>query len=225
LGTGVLLEAARHSRGEDFRFIHVSTDEVYGTLGGEGFFNEDSACAPRSPYSASKAGADHLVRAWNTTYGLPVIVTHCGNNYGLGQYPEKLIPLAISHGMAGAEIPVYGSGEQVRDWIHVEDHVAALIAVAERGRAGESYSIGARDEWRNIDLVRAICSALDGIRPSAFASGHASLIRHVADRPGHDFRYANNPAKLERETGWRARRRLAGSLPEIVRLGAGLSVP
>ncbi|MDE0836964.1 MAG: dTDP-glucose 4,6-dehydratase [Akkermansiaceae bacterium] len=217
LGTGALLEAARQTYGEGFRFIHVSTDEVYGSLGEEGSFSETSSYAPRSPYSASKAGSDHLVRAWHQTYGLPVIITHCGNNYGTGQFPEKLIPLAISRALNGAEIPIYGSGLQVRDWIDVEDHITALLAVAENGKAGETYDIGARDEWRNIDLVRAICGELDKIRPDAFPEGHGCLIRHVGDRPGHDFRYAINPGKLEAELGWRAQRTLAECLPDLVR--------
>lgn len=216
LGTGMLLEAARQTAGEGFVFIHVSTDEVYGSLGGEGAFDEASPYAPRSPYSASKAGSDHLVRAWHETYRLPVIVTHCGNNYGSGQFPEKLIPLAIARGMAGEEIPVYGNGLQVRDWIAVGDHVAGLIAAAERGKAGETYDFGARDEWRNIDLVEAVCSALDGLRPGAFPGGHRSLIRHVGDRPGHDFRYAVNPTKAEAALGWAAHRRLAAELPGLV---------
>lgn len=220
LGTGALLEAARQTCRENFRFIHVSTDEVYGSLGESGSFDETSGYAPRSPYSASKAGSDHLVRAWHETYGLPVIVTHCGNNYGTGQFPEKLIPLAISKGLSGEEIPVYGSGAQVRDWIHVEDHVAALLAVAERGKDGETYDIGGRDEWRNIDLVRAICGELDEIRREAFPEGHGSLIRHVGDRPGHDFRYAMNPGKAERELGWKARTRLADCLPGLIRKAA-----
>lgn len=225
LGTGAILEAARHSCGGDFRLIHVSTDEVYGSLGEGGAFDESSAYAPRSPYSASKAGADHLVRAWHETYGLPAIVTHCGNNYGSGQFPEKLIPLVISRALAGAEIPVYGSGLQVRDWIHVEDHVAALLAVAERGRIGETYDIGARDEWRNIDVVRAICAEMDALRPCTGGQGHGGLIRHVGDRPGHDFRYAINPGKVTGELGWRARRRLAECLPALIRGAAGFSVP
>jgi dTDP-glucose 4,6-dehydratase len=220
LGTGAILEAARHACGENFRFIHVSTDEVYGSLGEEGAFDEQGAYAPRSPYSASKAGADHLVRAWHETYGLPTIVTHCGNNYGTGQFPEKLIPLVISRGLAGHEIPVYGSGLQVRDWIHVEDHVAALLAIAERGKIGETYDIGARDEWHNIDLVRAICTELDAIRPDAGGRGHDRLIRHVGDRPGHDFRYAINPAKIMAELGWSAQQRLAHSLAVLVREAA-----
>ncbi|QTN34370.1 dTDP-glucose 4,6-dehydratase [Akkermansiaceae bacterium] len=221
LGTGALLEAARRQRVKNFRFIHISTDEVYGSLGEDGAFDEESGYGPRSPYSASKAGADHLVRAWHETYGLPVIVTHCGNNYGSGQFPEKLIPLAISRGLAGEGIPVYGSGRQVRDWVHVEDHVAALIAVAERGSIGETYCIGARDEWRNIDLVQAICGALDELRPDAFPAGHASLIRHVDDRPGHDFRYAVDPGKIMRELGWGARKKLSACLPGLVRAAAG----
>jgi dTDP-glucose 4,6-dehydratase len=220
LGTGALLEAARQTCGQGFRFIHVSTDEVYGSLGDGGAFDETCAYAPRSPYSASKAGSDHLVRAWHETYGLPVIVTHCGNNYGTGQFPEKLIPLVISRALAGEEIPVYGSGLQVRDWIHVEDHAEALISVAERGKTAETYDIGARDEWRNIDLVREICRELDKLRPDAVTEGHASLIRHVGDRPGHDFRYAINPAKIQREVGWNARRRLSECLPGLIRVAA-----
>ncbi len=216
LGTGALLEAARHSCGENFRFIHVSTDEVYGSLGEEGAFDESSPYAPRSPYSASKAGSDHLVRAWHETYGLPTIMTHCGNNYGAGQFPEKLIPLVISRALAGEEIPVYGSGLQVRDWIHVEDHVAALMTVADRGEVGGAYCIGARDEWRNIDVVRGICAALDALRPDAFPGGHGSLIRHIGDRPGHDFRYAVDSGKIMRELGWRAQARLAECLPGLV---------
>lgn len=216
VGTGALLEAARQTCGEGFRFIHVSTDEVYGSLGEKGAFDETCGYAPRSPYSASKAGADHLVRAWHETYGLATIVAHCGNNYGPGQFPEKLIPLAISRALAGTEIPLYGSGLQVRDWIHVEDHVAALLALAHRGRVGETYDIGAYDEWRNIDVVRAICDALDDLRPEAYPGGYKSLIRHVGDRPGHDFRYAINPGKIAHELGWRAKRKLMECLPGLV---------
>ena len=146
-----------------------------------------------------------------------MIITHCGNNYGTGQFPEKLIPLAISRALNGAQIPIYGSGLQVRDWIDVEDHITALLAVAENGKAGETYDIGARDEWRNIDVVRAICGELDKIRPDAFPEGHGCLVHHVGDRPGHDFRYAINPGKLEAELGWRAQRTLAECLPDLVR--------
>lgn len=215
LGTGVLLEAAREMGG-DFRFIHVSTDEVYGSAGEGIVFHEASPYEPRSPYSASKAGADHLARAWHQTYGLPVIVTHCGNNYGIGQHPEKLIPKAISNALAGEAIPVYGDGLQVRDWIHVSDHVEALIAVAEKGEIGETYDIGARDEWRNVDLVRKICALLEEIAPSAKAGGYAALIRFVGDRPGHDFRYAICPAKIESVLGWSAGKTLSSELPALL---------
>ncbi|MEP2776962.1 MAG: dTDP-glucose 4,6-dehydratase [Luteolibacter sp.] len=220
LGTGVLLEAAREMDG-DFRFIHVSTDEVYGSAGEGVVFNETSPYEPRSPYSASKAGSDHLVRAWHETYGLPVLVTHCGNNYGSGQHPEKLIPKVISNALAGEPIPVYGDGRQVRDWIHVSDHVAALIAVAERGRIGETYDIGARDEWMNVDLVGRICGLLEEISPSGTEAGYAGLIRFVGDRPGHDFRYAIDPSKIEGTVNWSAKIRLVDHLPEL--LGAALS--
>lgn len=217
LGTAAMLQAARGLQVEGFRFIHVSTDEVYGSLGEEGCFAEESGYAPRSPYSASKAGADHLARAWGVTYGLPVLVTHCGNNYGPGQHVEKLIPLVISRAIAGEKIPVYGDGRQVRDWISAEDHARALVSIAARGSVGETYDIGARDEWRNIDLVRKICGVMDGLRPLANGGRHEDLIRLVGDRPGHDFRYAVDPAKVEATTGWRAERRLEEDLPELVR--------
>lgn len=215
VGTGVLLEAAREMGG-DFRFIHVSTDEVYGSAAEGEIFNEGSPYEPRSPYSASKAGSDHLAKAWFETYGLPVIVTHCGNNYGTGQHPEKLIPKVISSALAGEPIPVYGDGRQVRDWIHVSDHIEALIAIAARGTTGETYDIGARDEWRNMDLVLKICELLESAAPSCLADGYAGLIRFVGDRPGHDFRYAINPAKIERELGWSARKGLADELPQLL---------
>ena len=215
LGTGVLLEAARKMEG-DFRFIHVSTDEVYGDAGDGNVFSEKSHYAPRSPYSASKAGSDHLVRAWLETYDLPAIVTHCGNNYGHGQHPEKLIPKVLACALAGEPIPVYGEGEQVRDWIHVSDHVSALIAVAEKGRIGETYDIGARDEWRNIDLVRKICGLLEDSSPMDEGSGYEDLISFVKDRPGHDFRYAIDPSKIENELGWRSTKRLDRELALLV---------
>jgi dTDP-glucose 4,6-dehydratase len=208
LGAAVMLEAARahwsglpEPRRSAFRFHHVSTDEVYGALGPEGRFSETSPYAPNSPYSASKAGADHLVRAWRATYGLPTLVTNCSNNYGPCQYPEKLIPVTIGKAVAGAPIPVYGAGENVRDWLHVEDHATALLLVLRRGRVGETYNIGGDAEVRNIDLVRAICGVLDELRPAG--APHARLIAFVTDRPGHDFRYAIDAAKIERELGWR----------------------
>jgi len=209
IGTFALLEGARNvwskrdaRSSEPFRFIHVSTDEVYGSLGSAGAFVEESLYAPSSPYSASKASADHLVLAWQRTYGLPTIVTNCSNNYGPRQFPEKLIPLTILNALEGSVLSVYGDGLNVRDWLHVEDHVRALELVLERGRIGEQYVIGARSERRNIDVVSAICDQLDKIAPQEVP--RRSLIRFVADRPGHDRRYAIEPRKIETELGWKA---------------------
>ena len=217
-GTYTLLEAARaHWDGrapEDVRFHHVSTDEVYGALGPEGRFSETSAYAPNSPYSASKAAADHLVRAWGETYGLPVVVTNCSNNYGPYHFPEKLIPLTILKAVAGCEIPVYGRGENIRDWLYVEDHAEALLAVLTRGRRGETYNIGGNAEARNIDIVRRICRLLDERRPDG--APHERLIAFVADRPGHDFRYAIDAGKIERELGWRPSVTLEAGLARTV---------
>jgi len=208
LGTYTLLEAARaHWRGlpegrrSGFRFHHISTDEVYGTLGETGRFTETTPYAPNSPYSASKAGSDHLVRAWGETYGLPVLVTNCSNNYGPFHFPEKLIPVVILNALAGNPIPVYGRGENVRDWLYVEDHAVALLAVLTRGRVGETYNIGGDNEARNIDIVRSICAILDELRPGD--APRARLITHVTDRPGHDFRYAIDASKIMAELGWR----------------------
>jgi len=206
-GTFTLLEAARahwlaRGRPEGFRFHHISTDEVYGSLGPRGRFTETSPYAPRSPYAASKAAADHLVRAWHETYGLPVVLTNCSNNYGPFHFPEKLIPVVILNALAGRPIPVYGQGENVRDWLYVEDHADALLAVLARGRVGRSYNIGGENEARNIDLVRRICAILDERRPRASGS-HADLITFVDDRPGHDLRYAIDPARIRDELGWR----------------------
>jgi dTDP-glucose 4,6-dehydratase len=184
-----------------FRFVHVSTDEVYGSLGETGYFTEESPYRPNSPYSASKAASDHLALAWRATYGLPVIVSNCSNNYGPYQFPEKLIPHCIIRALAGESLPVYGRGLNVRDWLHVEDHVTALIAVAERGRIGEKYNIGGHQERRNIEVVEAICAALDRLRPLD-AGSYRARIEFVSDRPGHDFRYAIDPGKAERELGW-----------------------
>ncbi|MGH7046883.1 MAG: dTDP-glucose 4,6-dehydratase [Stellaceae bacterium] len=207
LGTASLLEAAlAYWRGLDatsraqFRFLQVSTDEVYGELGPTGEFDDHSRYRPRSPYSASKAGADHLARAWHHTYGLPVLVSNCSNNYGPYQFPEKLIPLVVLNALAGKPLPIYGQGTNVRDWLYVEDHVAALRDIANRGRVGDTYLIGARSTARNLDLVCAICRLLDAQRPNG--APHARLITYVADRPGHDARYAIDPAKMERELGW-----------------------
>ena len=205
-GTFTLLEAARahweaRGRPDGFRFHHVSTDEVFGTLGPEGLFTEDTPYAPNSPYSASKAASDHLVRAWHETYGVPVLLTNCSNNYGPYHFPEKLVPVVILKALAGEPIPVYGAGQNVRDWLYVEDHADALLCVLERGRVGRSYNIGGHNERRNIDLVRTICGLLDERRPGA--APHDRLIAFVADRPGHDLRYAIDASRIEAELGWR----------------------
>jgi dTDP-glucose 4,6-dehydratase len=205
-GTYTLLQAARgywESRGrpEHFRFHHVSTDEVYGSLGAKGKFTEQSPYDPRSPYSASKAASDHLVRAWGETYGLPILVTNCSNNYGPYHFPEKLIPVVILKALAGEPIPIYGTGENVRDWLYVEDHADALLLVLEKGAVGRSYNIGGENEARNIDLVRMICAVLDDRRPNG--KPHDRLITFVEDRPGHDLRYAIDPARIRKELGWR----------------------
>ncbi|MBD3763537.1 MAG: dTDP-glucose 4,6-dehydratase [Rhodobacterales bacterium] len=205
-GTFNLLEAARAwwtqaGRPETFRFHHISTDEVYGTLGETGQFTEDTPYAPNSPYSASKAASDHLVRAWHETYGLPVLVTNCSNNYGPYHFPEKLIPVVILRALHGQPIPVYGQGLNVRDWLYVEDHADALLTVLMRGQVGRSYNIGGENERRNIDLVRTICALMDERRPRG--APHDRLITHVADRPGHDLRYAIDPTRIRTELGWR----------------------
>jgi dTDP-glucose 4,6-dehydratase len=221
VGTAILLDAAlSYWRRLDaaartaFRFLQVSTDEVYGELGPTGHFHAESRYRPNSPYSASKAGADHLARAWHRTYGLPVLISNCSNNYGPYQFPEKLIPLMVLNGLAGRKLPVYGNGANIRDWLHVEDHVAALRRILAIGRVGETYLIGARGEARNIDIVHAICRLLDERRPAA--APHARLIEFVADRPGHDARYAIDPDKIERECGWRPRVALAEGLAATV---------
>ncbi|MBX3596122.1 MAG: dTDP-glucose 4,6-dehydratase [Rhizobiaceae bacterium] len=219
IGTGTLLEAARaywegKGRPSDFRFHHVSTDEVFGSLGETGEFTEDTPYSPRSPYSASKASSDHLVRAWHETYGLPVVLTNCSNNYGPYQFPEKLIPVVILKAMAGQPIPVYGKGENVRDWLHVEDHAEALLTVLTKGETGRSYNIGGDSEARNIDLVRMLCEILDRRRPSA--KPHADLITYVTDRPGHDLRYAIDPTRMRTELGWRPSYTLAEGLEQTV---------
>jgi dTDP-glucose 4,6-dehydratase len=201
-GTCALLEAARAfwAGKRDFRFHHVSTDEVFGTLGAEGRFTEATPYAPNSPYSASKAASDHLVRAWGETYGLPVVLSNCSNNYGPFHFPEKLIPVVILNALHGRQIPVYGRGENVRDWLYVEDHARALLAVVSRGRTGESYNIGGDAEARNIDIVRRICALMDEMHPEG--APHDRLIAFVTDRPGHDFRYAIDAGKVRDELGW-----------------------
>ncbi|CAM3445668.1 dTDP-glucose 4,6-dehydratase [Klebsiella quasipneumoniae subsp. quasipneumoniae] len=212
IGTFTLLEAARHywssldaTAKQAFRFHHISTDEVYGDLEGtDDLFTEETPYAPSSPYSASKAGSDHLVRAWNRTYGLPVVVTNCSNNYGPYHFPEKLIPLTILNALAGKPLPVYGNGEQIRDWLYVEDHARALYKVATEGQNGETYNIGGHNERKNIDVVRTICSILDKVveQKPGNISHFADLITFVKDRPGHDLRYAIDAAKIERDLGW-----------------------
>jgi dTDP-glucose 4,6-dehydratase len=208
VGTFILLhEALRYWRTLDadrqraFRFVHVSTDEVFGSLGPSGLFSESSPYDPSSPYSASKAGADHLARAWHRTYGLPVIVTNCSNNYGPYQFPEKLVPLMIRMALRGAPLPVYGTGMNVRDWLFVDDHARALRVVAERGVAGETYNVGGENERTNLEVVQAICAVLDELRPDA-AGPYARLITFVPDRPGHDHRYAIDASKLRATLGW-----------------------
>ncbi|NMG15097.1 dTDP-glucose 4,6-dehydratase [Aromatoleum bremense] len=209
-GTFTLLEAARaYWSGLDgdakagFRFLHVSTDEVYGSLGpADPAFTETKGFEPNSPYSASKAASDHLVRAWHHTYGLPVVTTNCSNNYGPYQFPEKLIPLMIANALAGKPLPVYGDGQNVRDWLYVGDHCAAIREVLARGRAGETYNVGGWNEKPNLDIVHTVCTLLDELRPDP-AGPHARLITYVADRPGHDRRYAIDARKIERELGWR----------------------
>ena len=230
VGTSVLLEAARGywnalqesepEKAAAFRFHHVSTDEVYGDLEGpEGLFTETTPYAPSSPYSASKAGSDHLVRAWQRTFGLPTLITNCSNNYGPYHFPEKLIPLMILNALAGKALPVYGDGQQVRDWLYVEDHARALIKVATRGKAGETYNIGGHNEKTNLEVVQAICDALDELVPLAPDVGSScrrELITFVADRPGHDRRYAIDPSKIAQELGWTPRETFDSGLRKTV---------
>lgn len=210
VGTYTLLQAAlaywrglSPERQAAFRFHHISTDEVFGSLGDEGFFHEEYPYQPSSPYSASKAASDHFVRAWHHTYGLPTLVTNCSNNYGPYHFPEKLIPLTILNALEGKPLPVYGKGDNVRDWLYVDDHARALILAAELGRPGETYAIGGHNERRNIDVVRAICALVDELVPSAAIGSREQLISYVTDRPGHDLRYAIDASKIERDLGWR----------------------
>lgn len=223
IGTFTMLEQAlAYWQGLDaprraaFRFHHISTDEVFGSLGDSGAFTEDSAYDPRSPYSATKAGADHLVRAWGHTYGLPVLLTNCSNNYGPRQFPEKLIPLTILRAIGGDTLPVYGDGRQVRDWLHVEDHARALRRVFEAGVPGETYNVGGGAERFNIDVVQTICAALDEQQPLGHDFSYAAQIRHVADRPGHDRRYAIDASRIRAELGWAPRETFAGGISRTV---------
>ncbi len=221
IGTFTLLEAARHywleldnAARDAFRFLHVSTDEVYGSLGEEGLFEEATPYDPSSPYSASKAASDHLAKAWQRTYGLPVVVSNCSNNYGPYHFPEKLIPLTILNALSGRKLPIYGKGDNVRDWLYVEDHAQALDLIAERGRPGETYNVGGRNERRNIDVVLRICSVLDRLVPAD--QQRETLIEYVTDRPGHDARYAIDASKLETELGWRAQEDFESGIEKTV---------
>lgn len=223
VGTCTLLQEARRywstlsaDDAARFRFLYVSTDEVFGSLGSEGCFVEDTPYDPSSPYAASKAAADHLVRAWYRTFGLPCLITNCSNNFGPFQFPEKLLPLVILNGILGAPLPVYGRGEQVRDWLFVEDHANALLTVLDRGRIGETYLVSGRNERRNIDAVREVCALLDELAPDGAIGPRESLIRFVADRPGHDFRYAIDPSKIERELDWRPQETFDSALRRTV---------
>ena len=216
VGTFTLLEAARrHAAKHPFRFLHVSTDEVYGTLGETGLFTETTPYAPNSPYSASKAASDHLARAYHHTFGLDVVTTNCSNNYGPFQFPEKLLPVVILKASAGAPIPVYGKGINVRDWLYVDDHVRALVAAFERGAAGETYNVGGHNERTNLEVVHAICALLDEMNPDA--APHARLIAFVTDRPGHDARYAIDAGKIDRDLGWTPRETFESGLRKTVR--------
>jgi len=222
MGTAILLEAARAhwaslsgARKDAFRFHHVSTDEVFGALGEDGDFTEETPYDPNSPYSSSKAGADHLVRAWGRTYGMPVVLTNCSNNYGPFQFPEKLIPTVITRALEGKTIPVYGDGRQVRDWLHVDDHAEALLLVLGKGRLGETYCIGGDGTKRNIEVIRMLCAHLDAMAPAN--TPHAEKITFVTDRPGHDFRYSIDASKLRTELGWEPRMPLLAGLEDTVR--------
>jgi len=221
IGAFTLLEATRSylagsgtEKAPGFRFVHVSTDEVFGSLEADGVFTETSRYDPSSPYSASKAASDHLAKAWHRTYGLPVIVSNCSNNYGPYHFPEKLIPLTILAAMEGRPLPVYGDGSNVRDWLYVDDHARALALIMAKGRPGETYNVGGRSERRNIEVVTSICEILDRLQPDG--SPHSRLITYVADRPGHDQRYAIDPSKLETELGWRARETFESGLEQTV---------
>lgn len=220
MGTYNMLQAARHywegcGKPKAFRFHHISTDEVFGSLGATGQFTEETPYDPRSPYSASKASSDHLVRAWAETYGLPVVLTNCSNNYGPFHFPEKLIPVVILSALAGKPIPIYGKGENVRDWLYVEDHADALLLVLEKGAVGRSYNIGGENERSNLELVQTICTILDTLKPAS--APYADLIEFVTDRPGHDLRYAIDPTRIREELGWRPSVTVEEGLEKTVR--------
>jgi len=222
VGTFTMLDAARRywtglpaDRKDAFSFLHVSTDEVYGSLGDEGLFQEVTPYDPSSPYSASKAASDHLATAWQRTYGLPVVISNCSNNYGPYHFPEKLIPLIILNALEGKPLPVYGTGANIRDWLYVDDHARALHLICSRGRVGEKYNVGGRNERRNIDVVRRVCEILDQMKPQG--APHDRLIQFVTDRPGHDARYAIDATKLETELGWRAQENFDTGIEKTVR--------
>jgi dTDP-glucose 4,6-dehydratase len=210
IGTYNLLEITREylhnlpgeNDGQQFRFHHVSTDEVFGTLGEQGQFSEDSPYQPNSPYSASKASSDHLVRAWNETFGLPVVMSNCSNNYGPFQYPEKLLPVIISKATSQQAIPVYGTGSNIRDWLYVDDHAAALVRIMQKGRVGRSYNVGGNEERTNIEVVATVCEILDRLQPASNGQPYLSLVEYVSDRPGHDFRYAIDASRIKEELKW-----------------------
>lgn len=223
VGTHTLLETSRSylkqgasPKWDNFRFLHVSTDEVYGELGDEGYFTEETAYNPQSPYSATKAGADHLARAWHHTYDLPVLVTNCSNNYGPYQYPEKLIPVATLKALAEEPIPVYGDGKNIRDWLYVDDHVRALLTILRKGQPGETYNIGGNNEKQNIEVVRTICDVLDETTPPDDCKTYHDLISFVEDRPGHDYRYAIDASKMEDQLGWTPDETFASGLRKTV---------
>lgn len=222
-GTAIILEAVNsywNSLPEDqkytFRFHHVSTDEVFGSLGSEGYFTEETPYAPNSPYSASKASSDHLVRAWHHTFGLPVVISNCSNNYGPYQFPEKLIPLVINNALAGKPLPIYGNGQQVRDWLHVDDHVRALFTIMTAGAVGETYVIGGNNEKTNLEVVEVICASLDELIPKKSGNSYAELIDFVADRPGHDQRYAIDASKINRDLRWSPQETFSSGLSKTI---------
>ena len=222
MGTFNLLEAARahwekQGRPEGFRFHHVSTDEVFGSLGAEGQFTETTPYDPRSPYSSSKAASDHLIRAWHETYGLPIVLTNCSNNYGPYHFPEKLVPVIILNALAGKDLPIYGDGSNVRDWLYVEDHADALLKVLAEGENGRSYNIGGENEKTNLELVKILCAILDNEKPRADGKPYAEQITYVTDRPGHDARYAIDPTRIRKELGWRPSVTVEEGLAKTVR--------